>query len=90
MANLFVESEETVYIKIFGDPIFDVYDDEGRIRDRDNELCDKMDNRRDELSLQDNWINFGHNCIEGVESERLVELNDIVRFKLLRVGELEQ
>ena len=54
MANLFVESEETVYIKIVGDPIFDVYDDEGRIRDGDNELCDRMDNRRDELSLQDN------------------------------------
>ena len=40
MANLFVESEETVYIKIVGDPIFYVYDDEGRIRDIDNELCD--------------------------------------------------
>ena len=28
MENLFVESEELVYIDIVGDPIFDVYDDD--------------------------------------------------------------
>ena len=38
MANLFVESEEIVFREIRGGPIFDLYDDEGRIRDEDNDV----------------------------------------------------
>ncbi|KAF2573587.1 hypothetical protein F2Q70_00001046 [Brassica cretica] len=38
MANLFAESEEIVFRKIRGDPIFDLYGDEGRIRDEGNDV----------------------------------------------------
>ena len=34
MENLFVESEVIIYKEIVGDPIFDVYNEEGGIQDK--------------------------------------------------------
>ena len=53
MKTLFVEKEVVFYIEIIGDPIFDVYEDEGKIQDEGNEFEVKgVDNWRGDLLLQ--------------------------------------
>ncbi|KAF2531119.1 hypothetical protein F2Q70_00030711 [Brassica cretica] len=53
MANLFLQNEEIVYIDIVGDPIFDLYDDDGWIQYDDSEFyCQEVDKLSDEVIRQ--------------------------------------
>ncbi|KAL0690192.1 hypothetical protein Bca4012_089870 [Brassica carinata] len=53
MANFFVESEVIVYKEIVGDPVYDIYDDEGRIQDESNDVEVKdVGSWREEVVLQ--------------------------------------
>ncbi|KAF3505312.1 hypothetical protein F2Q69_00045785 [Brassica cretica] len=53
MESLFVESEQIVFREIHGDPIFDVYDDEGWIQVEENDLDDQeLNNLYNEVLLQ--------------------------------------
>ena len=53
MESLFVESEQIVFREIHGDPIFDVYDDEGWIQVEHNDLDDQeLNNLYNEVLLQ--------------------------------------
>ncbi|KAL0900335.1 hypothetical protein Bca101_084296 [Brassica carinata] len=53
MANLFLQSEEIVYINIVGDPIFDIYDDDGWIQYDYNEIYgQEVDKLSDEVIRQ--------------------------------------
>ncbi|KAF3485281.1 hypothetical protein F2Q69_00054181 [Brassica cretica] len=53
MANLFLQNEEIVYIDIVGNPIFDLYDDDGWIQYDDSEFyCQEVDKLSDEVIRQ--------------------------------------
>ena len=53
MESLFVESEQIVFREIHGDPIFDVYDDEGWIQVEENDLDDQeLNNLYNEVLLR--------------------------------------
>ena len=57
MENLFIESEETVYIEIVGDPICDLYDDDGWIQYDVNEFYGQVNDKlSDEVTRQNTFL----------------------------------
>ncbi|WZY80377.1 hypothetical protein YC2023_026761 [Brassica napus] len=88
MENLFVDREVIVYKEIVGDPIFDVYDDEGWIQYSDNKLdrCE-VNSLGDDVTLEEIGFLLVYGSILELSNSRSNDLG--ANWALLNIGPIK-